>query len=153
MDKDLFEDTLKSDIDSRGQGVSYEHWMWAERVIQEVNRDIAKEDNLSKHFVQGWIRWKEIVGMLNLMDLSFHQTEVPKKENIRSHETFVTMLISLGNMLESISTHIENDALEYSGFCKKSHYSMMESLRDSWETRHGKKNEGRSNLINALFTD
>ena len=129
----------------------FEYWQWAGRVIREVSEDVARENRATLDFVQVWVRWKDLASFITWNELLMHKRGNIDSKELRWHETLVSMLVSLGNLIRVWSSSLEAETLELIGFDSKALDTTISSLRESWEEWHGETSGKRVELIRGLL--
>ncbi|NJM37291.1 MAG: hypothetical protein HC845_05140 [Akkermansiaceae bacterium] len=114
---DLFTSLMNS---KRGEGIADDDCrMWAERLMRDVNEEVSKEERKERDFIQAWIRWTDLVRLVNFLDLSVYRKENIPAEDLRWHRMLTSGLIALGGALEQWSVSFSPQTLSLASYDPK----------------------------------
>jgi len=150
IEPELFENSIEAN-GAEDAAVELEHWMWAERVIREVSEEATSEERNRRDFIRAFLRWEEIVGFLNFVEIGMIRSGMKCKSKLSWHEGLCTILMTLGHTIKSWAETYDFELLELAGYSDEKHSSLMESLKDSYELWHTEESLPRSSKILSLI--
>ncbi len=146
---DLFTASIHS---RRGDGIADDDCrMWAERLMRDVNEEVSKEERKEKDFIQAWIRWTDLVRLVNFLDLAVYRKENVLAEDLGWHRMLTSGLIALGGALQQWSLNFSPETLSLASYDQKKLESMIQSVQSSFEDFHSIRSKKIGQDISSLL--
>jgi|GEM_PF-2154118 len=147
--EDLFERT-GARVGSQTPLESYE-WLWAERVIREVNEEVAREERKIQDFVRAWVRWNDLASFVSYVDLWMIRRQTLGTAERNWHETLLTGLISLGGLIREWSKSFPSETLVSVDYDRSRLNAQISTLKESWDLWHGESSPGTDQALTAAL--
>lgn len=110
--------------------------IWAERLMRDVNEEVSREERKERDFILAWIRWTDLVRLVNFLDLSLYRRENVSLEDLRWHRMLTSGLIGLGGALEQWAKNFSPETLGLASYDSEKLETMIQSVQSSFQDFH-----------------
>jgi hypothetical protein len=136
----------------KGQGIGdQECRMWAERLMRDVSEEVSRDERKERDFIHAWIRWTDLVGLVNFLDLAVYRRENIPAEDLKWHRMLTAGLVALGGAIGEWSKSFNAQTLALASFESDRLESMIQSVQSSFEDFHSKGNPKLNEQLAALL--
>jgi len=136
----------------KSQGIAdQECRMWAERLMRDVNEEVSRDERKERDFIHAWIRWTDLVRLVNFLDLAVYRRENIPAEDLKWHRMLTAGLVALGGALGEWSKSFAPETLALASFDSDRLESMIQSVQSSFEDFHSKGNPQLNAALAALL--
>ena len=108
--------------------------------MRDVNEEVSRDERKERDFIHAWIRWTDLVRLINFLDLAVYRRESSPAEDLKWHRMLTTGLIASGGAIGEWSGSLSPETLALATFDSDRLESMVQSVQSSFEDFHSKGN-------------
>jgi hypothetical protein len=114
--------------------------LWAERLMRDVNEEVSREERKERDFIQAWIRWADLVRLVNFLDLTVYRMENPAAEDLKWHRMLTSGLVAFGGAIGKWADSFSKETWALASYDPEILESMIQSVQSSFEDFHSFEN-------------